>query len=211
MFFPGVLDQVYIATGATDMRKSINGLSIKFQYGPETLPLFDMPEPADEDEPEGKVHVPAHDRRKRGRKPLPEDLPRFEVVHDIDDADKICACGCQLTRIGEEVSEQLDIIPAKMQVIKHIRPKYACKNCEGVEDDGPTVKIAPVPPRIIPPIHCDSGSPGPYFDCKICGSHAVLPARKAISAFRSRNFENIHVQLGNASGGILSTPSQPVH
>ncbi len=37
-----------------------------------------------------------------------------------------------------------------MQVIKHIRPKYACKNCEGVEDDGPTVKIAPVPPRIIP-------------------------------------------------------------
>jgi len=37
-----------------------------------------------------------------------------------------------------------------MQVIRHIRPKYACKNCEGVEDDGPTVRIAPVPPRIIP-------------------------------------------------------------
>jgi transposase len=109
-----------------------------------------MPEPAQEDESEEKVHVPAHDRRKRGRKPLPEELPRVEVVHDIDDADKICACGCQLSRIGEEVSEQLDIIPAKMQVIRHIRPKYACKNCEGVEDDGPTVRIAPVPPRIIP-------------------------------------------------------------
>ena len=38
-----------------------------------------------------------HDRRKRGRKPLPEELPRVEVVHDIDDADKTCACGCQLT------------------------------------------------------------------------------------------------------------------
>ena len=124
--------------------------SEKFQGGPQTLPLFDMPEPAQEDEPDEKVHVPAHDRRKRGRKPLPEELPRVEVVHDIDDADKTCACGCQLTRIGEEVSEQLDIIPAKMQVIRHIRPKYACKNCEGVEDDGPTVKIAPVPPRIIP-------------------------------------------------------------
>ncbi len=109
-----------------------------------------MPEPALEDEPEEEIHVPAHNRRKRGRKPLPEELPRVEVLHDIDDSDKTCACGCQLTRIGEEVSEQLDIIPAKMQVIRHIRPKYACKNCEGVEDDGPTVKIAPVPPRIIP-------------------------------------------------------------
>jgi transposase len=124
--------------------------SEKIQGGPQTLPLFDMPEPAEEDEAEEKVHVPGHDRRKRGRKPLPEDLPRVEVVHDIDDEDKICACGCQLTRIGEETSEQLDIIPAKIQVIRHIRPKYACKNCEGVEDDGPTVKIAPVPPRIIP-------------------------------------------------------------
>ena len=91
----------------------------KIQYGPQTLPLFDMPEPAEEDEE--KVHVPAHERKKRGRKPLPEELPRVEVVHDIDD-----------------------------QVIRHIRPKYACKNCEGVEDDGPTIKIAPVPPRIIP-------------------------------------------------------------
>ena len=108
-----------------------------------------MPEPAEEDEIEEKVHVPAHSRKKRGRKPLPEDLPRVEVLHDIDDDDKMCACGCQLTRIGEEVSEQLDIIPAKMQVIRHIRPKYACKKCEGVEDEGPTVKIAPVPPRII--------------------------------------------------------------
>lgn len=124
--------------------------SEKIQGGPQTLPLFDMPEPVEEDEAEEKVHIPAHNRRKRGRKPLPENLPRIERIHDIDDADKICGCGCELTRIGEETSEQLDIIPAKIQVIRHIRPKYACRNCEGVEDDGPTVKIAPVPPRIIP-------------------------------------------------------------
>jgi len=124
--------------------------SEKIQGGPQTLPLFDMPEPAEEDEAEEKVHVPAHNRRKRGRKPLPENLPRIERIHDIDDADKICACGCELSRIGEEISEQLDIIPAKIQVIRHIRPKYACRNCEGVDDDGPTVKIAPVPLRIIP-------------------------------------------------------------
>ena len=120
--------------------------------GPQPLPLFDMPEPTDgvDDTEEEETHVPAHNRRKRGRKALPDNLPRIERVHDIDDVDKICACGCELSRIGEEVSEQLDVIPARAQVIRHIRPKYACKNCEGVEDDGPTVKIAPVPPQIIP-------------------------------------------------------------
>jgi transposase len=120
--------------------------------GPQPLPLFDMPEPTDgvDNTEEEETHVPAHNRRKRGRKALPDNLPRVERVHDIDDADKICACGCELSRIGEEVSEQLDVIPAQVKVIRHIRPKYACKNCEGVEDDGPTVKIAPVAPQIIP-------------------------------------------------------------
>ncbi len=120
--------------------------------GPQLLSLFDMPEPEgiDQDNDEEEIHVPAHNRKKRGRKPLPKDLPRIERVHDIDDTDKICPCGCELTRIGEEVSEQLDIIPAQAQVIRHIRPKYACPDCEGVQDDGPTVKIAPVPLQIIP-------------------------------------------------------------
>ncbi|NOZ66655.1 MAG: IS66 family transposase [Alphaproteobacteria bacterium] len=122
---------------------------------PQPLFLFDVPEPEeiepDEDDNDSeKVFVPAHSRKKSGRKALPDDLPRIEVVHDIDDNEKICACGCELSRIGEEVSEQLDIIPAKIQVICHIRPKYACKNCEGVQDDGPTVKIAAVAPQIIP-------------------------------------------------------------
>jgi len=99
---------------------------------------------------EERIPVPAHTRKKSGRKALPEDLPRIERIHDIADADKICNCGCELTRIGEEISEQLDIIPAQIRVIRNIRPKYACKNCEGVEDDGPSVKIAPVHPQIIP-------------------------------------------------------------
>ena len=113
------------------------------------LSLFDEPEPPAPEQPE-IISVPAHTRKKRGRKPLPEDLPRIDVIHDIDDSEKICACGCRLTKIDEEKSEKLDIIPAKMQVIRHIRYKYACKNCEGVEDDGPTVKIAPPPVQFIP-------------------------------------------------------------
>jgi transposase len=113
------------------------------------LCLFDEPE-LPEPEKVATITVPAHTRKKNGRKPLPKDLPRIDVIHDIDESEKICACGCQLSRIGQEESEKLDIIPAKMQVIHHIRYKYACKNCEGVEDDGPTVKIAPLPVQFIP-------------------------------------------------------------
>jgi transposase len=100
-------------------------------------------------EPE-QIEIPAHTRKKAGRRPLPENLPRVEVIHDITDEEKICSCGCTKSRIGEEVSEQLDIIPASFRVIRHIRPKYACRQCEGVEDDGPTVAIAPPPAQIIP-------------------------------------------------------------
>ncbi len=113
------------------------------------LCLFDEPE-LPEPEKADTITVPAHTRMKSGRKPLPKDLPRIDVVHDIDESEKICACGCPLSRIGQEESEKLDIIPAKMQVIHHIRYKYACKNCEGVEDEGPTVKIAPLPVQFIP-------------------------------------------------------------
>jgi transposase len=119
------------------------------ENGPEPLPLFDMPEPEVREEAE-PVPVSAHQRRKGGRKALPEELPRVEIVHDLAAEEKVCGCGAELSRIGEEVSEQLDIIPAKIQVLRHIRPKYACKACEGVEDDGPAVKIAPVVPQIVP-------------------------------------------------------------
>jgi transposase len=115
------------------------------------LPLFDMPEnPPDKEDDKEVVVVPEHTRKKRGRKKLPDNLPRVEVVHDIPDEEKTCGCGCELSRIGEEVTEKLDIIPAQIRVIRHIRLKYACKNCEGVEDDGDAVKIASPPAQIIP-------------------------------------------------------------
>lgn len=115
--------------------------------------LFDEAEFVTEQEPEQEsetIQVPAHSRAKTGRKPIPAEYPREEMIHDIPEEDKICPCGCTLTRIGEEVSEKLDYTPAKIKVLRHIRPKYACRGCEGVEDDGPTVKTAPMPPQIIP-------------------------------------------------------------
>jgi len=99
---------------------------------------------------EDKIIVPEHHRRKRGRKPLPEDLPRVEIIHDLTEEEKQCGCGAQLSCIGEETSEKLDYIPAQVRVLRHIRYKYACKCCEGVDSDGPTVKIAPAPVQLIP-------------------------------------------------------------
>ena len=124
---------------------------------PNQLQLFNPDQPAEPLQSDDDIVVPEHTRKKRGRKPLPEDLPRVEVLHDIPEAEKQCACGAQLSRIGEETCEKLDYIPAKIQVIRHIRPKYACKACEGVEDDGPTVKMAPPPVQLIPKSNATEG------------------------------------------------------
>jgi transposase len=110
----------------------------------------DAPEETRSLQPPERIPVAPHNRRKAGRKPLPANLPRIEVIHDLPESQKQCACGSPLSRIGEEVCEKLDIIPAKVQVIRHIRYKYACKGCEGVESEAPTVLMAASPAQLIP-------------------------------------------------------------
>ncbi len=69
----------------------------------------------------------------RGRRPLPSHVPRRRVVLDIPEAEKVCACGKTKGKIGEDVSEKLDYIPSRLEVIQTVRPKYACPSChEGV-------------------------------------------------------------------------------
>ena len=86
------------------------------------------------------------------RKPLPKELPRIRKVYELPEAERQCSCGCQLDEIGEECSEQLDIIPAKLQVIQHARKKYACKHCES------TVKTADNPPKLLPKSNATAGT-----------------------------------------------------
>jgi len=117
------------------------------------LYLFDEAEvgAAEDPMPEATITVPAHTRaKKRGRRPLPADLPREQVVYDIPEEQKQCGCGAMKSVIGEERSEKLDIEPARLKVIEQVRLKYACRACEGVEGEGPTVAIAPPPPALIP-------------------------------------------------------------
>jgi len=112
------------------------------------LSLFDEAQEPDNqpeiDAADEELTIPEHKRKKRGRKPLPKGLPRKQKVYDIPESDKACHCGCALTAIGEEVTEQLNIIPAKVFVIEHIRKKYACKSCEE------TIKQAKMPKQPIP-------------------------------------------------------------
>jgi transposase len=112
--------------------------------------------------------VGEHTRKTPGRKPLPDHLPRTRVEHDIAESAKLCACGCRKTKIGEEVSEQLDIIPARIQVLQHVRFKYACRACEGTDDDGPTVMTAPMPPQPIPKSNASAGLLAYIATAKFC-------------------------------------------
>lgn len=84
------------------------------------------------------------------RRPLPEQLPRIEVVVDLDDSQKVCDC-CQspLHEMGESSSEALEFVPAHIKVIKTIRPKYACRQCEREGIEG-VIKTAPMPTTPIP-------------------------------------------------------------
>ncbi|MEW6440661.1 MAG: IS66 family transposase [bacterium] len=69
--------------------------------------------------------------RGHGRRPLPKDLPRKRVVHDVAPEEKICPrCQEEKRKIGEEVSEQLEYVPASFYVIENVRPKYVCVHCE---------------------------------------------------------------------------------
>ena len=85
--------------------------------------------------------TPAVEKSKPFRKPLPEHLPR-EVVTHLPAHDCCPDCGGALRQFGEDVSEQLERIPATFKVIRHVRPKFACKQCERVVE-------APAPSRPI--------------------------------------------------------------
>jgi len=82
-----------------------------------------------------EITVPEHKRTKGGRKPLDPDLPRVRIEHDITETEKLCPCGSghKRPKIGEMVSEQADIVPARVQVLQHVRFKYGpCRQCDGV-------------------------------------------------------------------------------
>ena len=126
---------------------------------PAQLMLFDdeelaalVQEATDADDKANEREAPRRrHRRGHGRRPLPEHLPREQVVYELTEDERRCPC-CGETRaeIGRECSEQLEYVPASFKVIEHVRVKYACRRCEE------HVALAAKPPQPI-----DKGLPGP--------------------------------------------------
>jgi transposase len=109
--------------------------------------LFDEAESATKAEESAprKSKVGQHERRVPARRPLPEDLPREVIRHELPEGEQVCqCCGGALHEIGVEASEQLDIIPQKIQVLRHERVKYGCRECES------GVVTTKMPPQPIP-------------------------------------------------------------
>ncbi len=80
------------------------------------------------------------EREKPRRAALPAHLPRVVLHHEPTST--VCPCGCQLKRIGEDISEKLDYTPGVFTVERHIRGKWACVKCE-------TLTQAPVAAHVI--------------------------------------------------------------
>ena len=117
--------------------------------------------------------VAGHTRARGHRRALPAQLPREEVVHELAEADKICPHdGTRLVVMGEESSEQLDIIPASIRVLHHRRLKYACPCCHQ------HVVTAPLPAQPIPKSQASPGllasiTTAKYADAQPLYRHAV--------------------------------------
>jgi transposase len=143
--------QLHLFRTARFGRKSEKGVV------PEQLALqFDEATPVTELTEETKTtdtETITYTRTKKGtgRKTLPKSLPYVEKIHDLSEDEKQCTCGCELTHIADEITEQLDVVPQMTFRVVHVRKKYACKTCED------TIRLAKLPKQ---PLDKTIASPG---------------------------------------------------
>lgn len=144
---------------------------------------FNVPVPQEQQSLEQEVVVEKHTRTiKRGRKPLPGDLPREEIRYEPEAQECPC-CAAPLVTIGEEVSEELEKIPAQLKVIRHIRVKKACPSCKGAG-----VLVPPLPASVFP---LERSRPGPGLLADIVVSKYVdhLPLHRQEQMFARLGIE----------------------
>lgn len=70
--------------------------------------------------------IPQKKPSRGKRSPLPSELTRVDIIHDVPESERSCPCGAPMIEIGEDISEQLDIVPMQMRVLRHIRKRYGC-------------------------------------------------------------------------------------
>lgn len=112
------------------------------KYGKQTeqtstlqLQLFDEFPKSPVEEPPAKEII-CYERekpKKKGRRVDTSNLPRERIEYDLAANEKQCSCGNELSKIGEDISEQIDYIPASIKVIEHAKAKYCCKKCQTIK------------------------------------------------------------------------------
>jgi transposase len=105
-------------------------------------------------------------------------LPRVDVLHDVPEADRTCACGTPMVEIGQDISEQLDIVPMQVRVLRHIRKRYGC----------PTSQHAPVTAAL-------PAQPLPKSNASV-DFLAMLLAVKFVDGLPLARFENVLIRHG---------------
>ncbi len=134
-------------------RRSEKGVPVEQQALPFVTSAGQVEQGASDEDAKAEefTEVPAHKRKRAGRRPLPDNLPR-EIIELLPaDEDLRCACcDTEKARIGEDRTEELEYVPASFVIREYIRPKYACRKCEN------GVVQAALPARPI-----EKGRPGP--------------------------------------------------
>jgi transposase len=114
----------------------------QFNLALEDLELAVAESEAEQEKADPALRKTRSEKRRAERGPLPEHLPRVEIIVEPEDTACPC-CGSAMHVIGEDRSQRLDVIPAQYQVIVTRRPKYACRSCQGA------VVQSPAPARLI--------------------------------------------------------------
>ena len=133
----------------------------------------------------------SRNKKSTGRKALPKSLPFIEHIHDLNEDEKQCACGCTLTHIGDDISEQLDVVPQMTFRVVNIRKKYACKACEE------TILTAKLPKQPIDKAMAAPGLLAAIIDAKF-NRHMPLYRQEAMFAE-----VNISITRGTLSNWMI--------
>ena len=163
--------------------------------------------------PPVQIETVTYDRERRGRPALPKGLPRVRIEYDLTEAEKNDFE--TLTRIGEDTSETLDYIPAKLQVIEHVRAKYAATR---KTDGSQTVVSAAMPPAPLPKSNASANLLSHVLVSKfadhlplnriegILGRHGVAIARSTLSDWVLGSTELLSVIYEAMKIHVLAAP-----
>jgi transposase len=182
--------QLYLFRTARFGRKSEKGVvpeQMALQFD-EAVPIVEEPAPQENHSESTETITYTRNKKGTGRKPLPKSLPYIEQIHDLSETEKQCSCGCTLTHIADEVTEQLDVVPQMTFRVVHIRKKYACTDCEE------TIRLAKLPKQ---PIDKSIAAPGllaAVIDAKF---NRHMPLYRQEAMFAAANISVTRATLSN--------------